>query len=93
MERNITTRDRIETAREILRYFVRHPDAKDTVEGIANWWFGNRQAGRSVEEVTDSLHLLLAKGLVIERQAAALRPYYQVNPTKRTEIASFLDTV
>jgi len=91
VERKIDTRDRLETAREILRYFVRHPDAKDTVEGIANWWFGSGQADRSVEEVAESLRLLLVRGLVIERQAAALRPYYQVNPTKRTEIASFLE--
>ena len=92
MDREISTRDRLETAREILRYFIRHPEAKDTVDGIANWWFGSRRAERSVEEVAESLHLLLARGLIIERQATALRPFYQMNPAKRVEIAAFLQS-
>ena len=84
-------RDISEIAREILRYFVVHPAAKDTLEGIARWWLERERIERTVEEVAESLHLLLACGFIIEKEGRAARLYYQMNPAKRKEIAEFLN--
>ncbi len=75
-----------EVVREILRYLVKHPAAKDTLEGIARWWLDRRHVERSVEEVAHSVRLLVSRGLILERCRKTGRPYYQVNPAKRTEL-------
>lgn len=43
----------------ILAYFRLHPHARDTVEGIANWWV--REDKRIVK---DALDLLVDEGIV-----------------------------
>jgi hypothetical protein len=85
------SRERVETAREILRYFVTHPSAKDTLEGIARWWLQRERIERTVDEVAESLRLLLMHGFITERHGTAVRPYYQINPARRAEITEFLD--
>jgi len=61
---------------EILRYVVQHPEAKDTVEGIAQWWLLGARANPSVAEVKAGLDCLVAQGrLAAERQADG-RIYY-----------------
>jgi hypothetical protein len=38
-------------AREILSYLVEHPDAKDTIEGIINWWLSKGSTERDKDDV------------------------------------------
>ncbi len=85
------SRVRRETAQEILRYFLSHPAAKDTLEGIAKWWLDRQRVERGVEEVAESLRLLVARGFVVEHLGRATQPFYQMNPAKRTEIEDFLN--
>jgi hypothetical protein len=40
-----------ETARAIRDYLVRHPQAMDTAQGIAEWWLDGRADQRSVDRV------------------------------------------
>jgi len=47
-----------EVAAEIRMYIRLHPQAKDTVEGIARWW-----VGEETEIVRPALDLLVRKGL------------------------------
>lgn len=84
------SRDTQETAREILRYLLSHPDAGDTLEGIARWWLERRRIERTVDEVGESLELLLARGLIVERRERTRLACYRMNIGKRTEIADFL---
>jgi hypothetical protein len=75
-----TVEDR-ETARAILRYLVKHPRAKDTVEGIAQWWLGGEKNKRA--SVGRAMSLLVSEGVILERRRKGLRPYYQLNPKRR----------
>jgi hypothetical protein len=80
-----------EVVRDILRYLVKHPAAKDTLEGIARWWLDRQQVERRVEEVVHSVRLLVSRGLILERRSKTGRPYYQVNPAKRTGLVEALE--
>lgn len=79
-ERAYTTDER-EIARGILRYLVKNPEAKDTLEGIAQWWLGGESSKRvNVERAVSSL---LSRGVIVERERRGLRPYYQLAPRRR----------
>jgi hypothetical protein len=74
----------------ILRYLLRHPQAKDTREGIAAWWLRQREIEQAVHEIFAGLDILLADHLVVERRGPGLDPYYAVNAAQREAIARFL---
>jgi len=68
-----------EVARAILNYLRAHPDAKDTLEGIAQWWLTREGIERKVKEVERGVSILLDQGLVIEVRRDGLMPYYRLN--------------
>jgi hypothetical protein len=51
---------------EILEYFVRHPEAADTLDGVARWRLLDEAIHRSVEETEAALLSLVAQGLLCE---------------------------
>ncbi|MCB0302310.1 MAG: hypothetical protein KDI38_00870 [Calditrichaeota bacterium] len=51
----------VNVAIRILDYFRLHPAAKDTLEGIANWWLGENK-----EIVEEALQILIREGVVEE---------------------------
>jgi len=77
-------------ARAILRYLQGHPDAKDTLEGIAQWWLLKEWTERKYYQVESSLSDLVSRGLVIERRREGMPPYYWLNRAKQNEISQFL---
>jgi hypothetical protein len=88
----VTTQAEKETdmARAILRYLQGHPDAKDTLEGIAQWWLLKEWTERKYYQVESSLSDLVSRGLVIERRREGMPPYYWLNRAKQNEISQFL---
>ena len=77
-------------ARAILRYLQGHPDAKDTLEGIAQWWLLKEWTERKYNQIESSLSDLVSRGLVIERRREGMPPYYWLNRAKQNEISQFL---
>lgn len=77
-------------ARAILRYLQGHPDAKDTLEGIAQWWLLKEWTERKYYQIESSLSDLVSRGLVIERRREGMPPYYWLNRAKQNEISQFL---
>ena len=51
-----------DVAFEIEAYLCRHPKAKDTVRGIAEWWV-ERKSG----EVEQALEMLITHGLITKQ--------------------------
>ena len=78
MEGSLHGRAPVTTA--ILRYLVAHPDAKDTVDGIARWWLApppdpdGHQWNRDV--VQDAIDELVARGWVVRRETTPSRVVY-----------------
>ncbi len=62
-------------ADEILRYLVEHPEAQDTVEGIADWWLTERRVRQAIADVEAALGRLVDQGLVdvVMREGGARR--------------------
>ena len=71
----------LEIAVAVLRYLRKHPDAKDTLQGIAQWWIVRECAERKLTEVEEGVSLLLAKGLIVEMRRDGLPSYYGLNKT------------
>ena len=79
-----------EIARAVLRYLKAHPQAKDTLEGIARWWLERERSERLFQEVESAVTLLLADDLVLETQRHGMPPYYQINPSRRETITKMI---
>ena len=77
-----TAQDR-ETARAILRYLRKYPEAKDTLEGIAQWWLPWQACAPGLGLVERAVSLLLSEGLLLETGRRGLPPWYQLNPRRR----------
>ncbi len=53
-----------EVAESILAYLAEHPQAMDTVDGIAQWWIMRQQVRVNVTTLTRVLQGLADKGLL-----------------------------
>lgn len=70
-----TERHRI--AQDVLAYLTEHPDARDTLEGIAEWWLLERCVQRRLADLKRALDDLVDEGLVVrERRADSSVCYY-----------------
>jgi hypothetical protein len=83
------TRDERVIARAILRYLATHPEAKDTMDGIAEWWLERTPSERRAVE--RAVALLLSHGAILETRRRGLPPYYQANPHAPPDAAALLE--
>jgi hypothetical protein len=77
-------------AREVLRYFLRNPEAADDLEGVARWRLLEEAIHRSVEETKQALAWLVSQGFLMERMTSGSGSIFCLNPKKRGEIDNFL---
>lgn len=78
-------------ARAVLRYLETHPEAKDTLEGIARWWLERERSERLLAEVERAVALLISRDLVVETRRPGMPPYYEINPSRREVIAEMIE--
>lgn len=57
-----------EIATEILEYLRRNPEARDTLEGVVQWWLPEREIKRRTVEIKDALDELVRQGLLSEHK-------------------------
>ena len=84
---NKTKRD----AREILSYFVRNPQAADTLDGIVRWRLLSEVVHRKVEETSVAIEWLVEQGLLLETRSPGVGPIFSLNPEKISEAQCILD--
>jgi len=75
--------------RGILQYLHDHPQAKDTVEGISQWWLP-REAGYTTAEVDRAVTQLISEGLIVTTQRKGSPQCYAANPSRLGSISKFL---
>ncbi len=66
-------------AERIVSYLMNHPESKDTLEGIAQWWLEKEYIEETVDTVAQGLSVLCSQGLVVEEKGAGTPPYYKLN--------------
>ena len=79
-----------EIARMILQYLTAHPDAKDTLDGIAQWWLRRGRGETPGGGLERAVASLCAQGLILETRRRGLPPLYRLNPRRRTAVAKRL---
>ena len=69
------TQDDDAMAESVLRYLAEHPEAADTLEGIAEWWLMRQQVRVSVTRLARVLRRLTDTGVLEEVDAGERRRY------------------
>jgi Fe2+ or Zn2+ uptake regulation protein len=73
-----TNRREAELAKLLMGYLEEHPQAMDSVHGIAEWWVAREQVGVNVNTLLRVLQQLTAKGLLEEIQSTE-GPLYRLH--------------
>ncbi|NUO07652.1 MAG: hypothetical protein HUU08_03075 [Candidatus Brocadia sp.] len=74
---------------EIVAYLSEHPDAEDTLEGVAEWWLLKQKVRHKTREVKKSLSEMVAQGLLLEQKGQDNHIYYRINRSKYDEIKGY----
>jgi hypothetical protein len=67
-------------AREILDYFIRHPSAEDTVEGIARWRLMQLRIENTVAETKLGLDWLVEHKFLLSDERVSAGRTFRLNP-------------
>jgi hypothetical protein len=62
----------------VMAYLEAHPQARDTIEGIARWWLMSQQINDATFAVKRALEELKKRGYVREERKADGRIFYCV---------------
>ena len=74
---NVDESDRDALCVALLGYLQEHPNAMDTLTGIADWWLPRHRVQVGVEQVAEALRTLEARGMV-ERIGDESRPLFRL---------------
>ncbi len=80
-----------EIGRLILLYLQDHPDASDTLEGIAEWWVLHKWTALRLAEVERAVDYLLSEHLLLESHPTGSSPLYRLNEHKKRAISRILE--
>jgi hypothetical protein len=77
--------------REILQHVVKHPDAKDTAEGIHKFWLSSKTVHQSRDKVQQALEYLVEeKDWLTKKVSGAAVTLYGLNKDRMQEVEGFL---
>lgn len=82
-----------EMARDILRYFLRNPQAADSIEGVARWRLLEEVVQRQVEGTRRALSWLVRHGFLREVSTTSTGAIFSLNPERQGEAERFLRSV
>jgi len=76
--------------RRILKYLVEHRLAKDTVEGVVQWWIADRAQPPATLDVQLALDELVRKGWIVVTKRNPNSTLYGLEESCLKEIQEFL---
>ena len=88
--------DQFETSKRVvwllLGYLYTHPDAKDTDEGIMNWWLPTRGVMVNETGVEEALNELVMSGWLTLTSRSASHPMYGLNRARIVELQRLFES-
>jgi hypothetical protein len=69
--------------RDVMRYFVQHPHAADSLEGIARWRLIEQRTRDLVEETSGAVEQLVEEGLLERVTVPGGKTLYRLNPDRQ----------
>lgn len=79
-----------ELAKEILSYFLRNPQATDSLKGVARWRLLEERVHRQIEDTDEALGWLVRNSFLVRVSPAWTEAVYQLNQENRPEAERFL---
>jgi len=76
--------------KQILSYFLRNPNAADSLEGITRWRLLEEQIHRNLQETEVALAWLVDEGFLDEIRNQGTTPIFRLNADRRADVPSFL---
>ena len=86
VNRDLLISDKSQIGNKILTYLVENPQAKDTLEGIVEWWLLEREIQFETTRVKEALSDLVARGLILEKKGSNSQIHYRINQSMLKEI-------
>ena len=78
------------TARDVLRYFLEHSQAADTLEGLARWRLVEGGRYLSMEQIAEALEWLVERGYLKEISKLYADRIYSLDHERLAEAERFL---
>ncbi len=75
---------------QILDYFLRHPEAVDSADGIAHWRLLGESSQLSLTETEEGLGWLVSRGYLREVMVPGSRTVFALDPETRDQATRFL---
>jgi hypothetical protein len=79
-----------ELARDLLAYLAEHPAARDTLEGLVEWWLLERRLKIAIIEVEEAVEDLVVQGWLARSRTADGRDHFCLCPEKVAEARRLL---
>jgi hypothetical protein len=76
--------------RDVLRYLLAHPEAKDTADGIMRWWNLSEGSGPTASDVEAALDFFAKRSWVSRREVAPGVRLWGAEPGRLPEMQRFL---
>ncbi len=78
-------------AKEILAYFLRNPQAIDSLEGVARWRLQGERIRQQVNDASAALDWLVERGFLQKISSPLATPVYRLNEANRSAVERFLE--
>lgn len=75
----------------VLRYLIKNPDAKDTIEGVCRWWLSEGYREQEQEELEKILDSFVEKHWLTTRTTPQQENIYGLNKNFLEQIKSYLN--
>ena len=79
-----------ELVETVLSYFIRHPQAADSLEGIARWRLLDESVRHTVTATREALDWLVARGVLQQVRGPGLQPVFSFVSAKKEEAEQLL---
>ncbi len=79
-------------ARQILAYFLRHPEGADDLKGVATWRLLDQMIHQTLGETRDAIEWLVSEGYLVSDSTTGSERIFRLNKEKREEAEHFIET-